>query len=206
MSATSCAQIPFYNDVKRTPEHPPLGGPWWCLPQLPKDIWQYYVTGVACSEVEVDVLTGAHTILRSDILMDAGNSLSPLLDLGQVEGAFVYGLGMYTQEEILMDPKDGRNKCEGTWNYKPPNNKDTPQVFNVELVPGNTSSRTLYGSKGVGECGLLFAYTVVSALKKAITASRLERGLSGDFQLDSPATVDKVQQAMGLRKTDLKLE
>lgn len=205
MSATSLAAIPFYNDLKRTPEHPPLGVPWWCLNPLPKDIWQYYLTGVACSEVEVDVLTGAYTVLRSDVMMDAGHSLSPLIDLGQVEGSFVFGLGMYTQEEILMDPKDGRNKCEGTWNYKPPNNKDAPQIFNVELVPGNKSSRSTYGSKGVGECGVVLAYTAVSAVKKAILASRLERGLSSDFHLDSPATVDRVQQAMGLQKSDLTL-
>ena len=128
MSATSLAAIPFYNDLKRTPEHPPLGVPWWYNDPLPKDIWQYYLTGVACTEVEVDVLTGASTFLRTDVMMDAGHSLSPLLDLGQIEGAFVFGLGMYTQEEILMDPKDGRNKCEGTWNYKPPNNKDTSNL------------------------------------------------------------------------------
>merc|ERR1711933_617072 len=127
------------------------------------------VTGLACSDVEVDVTTGAYTILRSDVIMDAGHSLNPLVDLGQAEGGFVFGIGTYLQEDILISPVDGANNCEGTWNYKPPNNKDTPQVFNVELVPGNTSSRTLYGSKGVGECGLLFAYTVVSALKKAIT-------------------------------------
>jgi len=204
MSATSAA-LPFFNDLKRTPEHPPLGVPWWCLPQLPKDIWQYYVTGVACSEVEVDVLTGAHTVLRSDVMVDAGHSLSPLLDLGQVEGAFVYGLGMYTQEEILMDPSDGRNKCEGTWNYKPPNNKDTPQIFNVELVPGNKSSRTTYGSKGIGECSHVLAYSVVSAIKKAITTSRSERGLADDFRLDSPATPDRVQKALAVRPADLTL-
>merc|ERR1719197_1865780 len=104
-----------------------------------------------------------------------------------------------------MDPKSGKNKAEGTWKYKPPNNKDVPQIFNVELLPGNKSSRTLYGSKGVGKAPLVLAYSVVSAVKKAVRASRVERGLSPEFQLDSPSTVDRVQQALGLRVSDLSL-
>jgi len=205
LSATSVAAMPFWNDLKRTPEHPPLGGIWWQADPAPKDIWQYYITGVACSEVEVDVLSGNYVVLRSDLILDAGNSLNPLIDLGQAEGGFIFGMGMYCQEETLMDPKDGRNKSEGSWNYKPPNNKDAPRIFNVELFPGNRSSKTLYGSKGIGECPFLLAYSITSAVKKAILASRLERGLSSDFRLDSPASVDRVQQAMEVRPSDLKL-
>jgi xanthine dehydrogenase molybdopterin-binding subunit B len=205
LSATGVASQPFYNDLKRTPEHPPLGGIWWQMDPLPKDIWQYYLSGVGCSEVEVDVLTGNYVILRSDIMIDAGKSLNPLIDLGQAEGGFVYGIGNYCTEETLMDPKDGRNKSEGSWNYKPPNNKDVPQIFNVELLPGHSSDRTLYGSKGIGEAPLLLAYSVVSAVKKAIRASREERGLSSDFRLDSPATCDRVQQAMGVQPSHLSL-
>jgi len=203
LSATNVATAPFWNDLKRTPEHPPLGGIWWQMDPVPKDIWQYFLTGVSCAEVEVDVLTGGYTVLRADVIIDAGNSLNPLIDLGQAEGGFVFGMGMYCQEETLLDPKEGRNKSEGSWNYKPPNNKDVPQIFNVELLPGNPSSRTLYGSKGIGECPFLLAYAIPSAVKKAILASRLERGLSSDFRLDSPASVDRVQQAMGLRPSDL---
>lgn len=205
LTATSVAKAPFWNDLKRTPEHPPLGGIWWAMDPIPADIWRYYITGVAASEVEVDVLTGGYTVLRSDVILDAGNSLNPLIDLGQAEGGFIYGMGMYCQEETLLDPKDGRNKSEGSWNYKPPNNKDVPQIFNVELLNGNASTRTLYGSKGIGECPLLLAYSIPSAIKKAILASRSERGLSSDFRLDSPASVDRVQQAMGLQPTDLTL-
>jgi len=203
LSATDVAAVPWYNDLKRTPEHPPLGGIWWHMDPLPKDIWQYYLTGVACSEVEVDVLTGSYTTLRTDVVNDAGNSMNPLLDLGQAEGGFIYGMGMYTQEETLLDPKDGRNKLDGSWNYKPPNNKDVPQIFNVELLPGNPSGRTCYGSKGIGECNVLLSYSIVSAVKKAIRTSRVERGLSPDFRLDSPASVDRVQQAMEVRPSDL---
>lgn len=203
LSATSVATVPFFNDLKRTPAHPPLGGIWWHMDPQPEGIWQYYVTGVACSEVEVDVLTGGYTVLRTDIIMDAGNSMNPLLDLGQAEGGFVFGMGMYCQEETLMDPKDGRNKSEGSWNYKPPNNKDVPQIFNVELYKGNASSKTLYGSKGLGECPFILAQSIPSAIKKAIHASRQERGLPAEFRLDSPASPDRVQQAMGLRPEDL---
>eukprot|EP00929_Paragymnodinium_shiwhaense_P013731 TRINITY_DN121581_c0_g1_i1.p1 TRINITY_DN121581_c0_g1~~TRINITY_DN121581_c0_g1_i1.p1 ORF type:complete len:1336 (+),score=353.32 TRINITY_DN121581_c0_g1_i1:112-4119(+) len=206
LSATEVATVPYYNDLKRTPQHPPLGAPWWHMNPLPEDIWQYYVTGIVASEVELDVLSGSYTILRSDLIVDAGNSLNPLIDLGQVEGGFVYGLGMYCQEEPLMDPQTGVNKGEGTWNYKPPNNKDVPQIFNVELLKGNESSRTLYGSKGIGEAPLVLAYSVVSAVKKAVLASRLERGLDKDFRIDSPATPDRVLKALAVRPSDMSLK
>ncbi|CAE8724023.1 unnamed protein product [Polarella glacialis] len=205
LSATAQFKVPKWNDVKRSADHPDPAVPYWNWDSA-SDTWQYHVTGVACSDVEVDVLTGDYTILRADVLVDAGHSLNPFIDLGQAEGGFVYGIGAYCREEILMDPTTGRNKCEGMWNYKPPTNKDVPQIFNVELAPGNKSSRTAYGSKGVGEAPLLLAYSVVSAMKKAILSSRLERGLSSDFTLDSPATVDRVQKCMSVSLSDLNLE
>merc|ERR1712203_1229323 len=85
----------------------------------PKDLWQYHVTGVGASEVEVDITTGSYTVLQTDLILDAGNSLNAVLDLGQCDGGFVYGMGFYCQEEILIDPKNGENKCQGSWNYKP---------------------------------------------------------------------------------------
>lgn len=206
LSATAQHKVPKWNDLQRSADHPPPELPFWNLDPAPSDAWQYYVTGVGASEVEVDVTTGAYTLLRADVMMDGGHSLNPLTDLGQTEGGFVYGMGMYLQEDILISNTDGSNKCEGTWNYKPPNNKDAPQIFNVELLPGNPSSRTAFGSKGVGEPPVLLAYSAVSALKKAILASRTERGLDGNFELDSPATPDRVQQCMGLRATELSLE
>jgi len=205
LSATAQFKVPKWNDVKRSADHPDPALPYWNWDPA-SDTWQYHVTGVACSDVEVDVLTGDYTILRADVLVDAGHSLNPFIDLGQAEGGFVFGIGAYCREEILMDPTTGRNKCEGTWNYKPPTNKDVPQIFNVELAPGNKSSRTAYGSKGVGEAPLLLAYSVVSAMKKAILSSRLERGLSPDFTLDSPATVDRVQKCMEVSLSDLSLK
>jgi len=206
LSATAMAKVPKWNDTKRSKEHPSPELPYWNLDPLPDGMWQYYVTGVACTDVEVDVLTGEYTVLRSDVWVDGGNSLSPLLDLGQAEGGFVFGLGTYCTEEILLDPTDGRNKSEGTWNYKPPSNKDVPQQFNVKLVPGNPSSRTTYGSKGLGEAPLILAYSAVSAVKKAILASRQERGLSAQFTLDSPATPDRVQRCMEVSAKDLTLQ
>mmetsp|Transcript_71849 Transcript_71849/g.222100 ORF Transcript_71849/g.222100 Transcript_71849/m.222100 type:complete len:473 (+) Transcript_71849:109-1527(+) len=206
LSATAQHKVPKWNDLKRSKDHPPPELPFWNLDPLPPDTWAYYVTGVACSDVEVDVTTGDYTILRSDVVVDAGHSLSPLLDLGQAEGGFVYGIGMYLREDVLIDPADGRNKTEGAWNYWPPGNKDAPRVFNVELQPGNPSSRTAYGSKGVSEPSLLLAFSVVSALRKAILESRVERGLGKDFVLDTPATVDRVQQCMGLLDSQLSLE
>jgi xanthine dehydrogenase/oxidase len=206
LTASAMYAHPKYNAIRRTADHPPPELPFWNLDPIPKDVWSYFTTGCGCSEVEVDVLTGSYTVLRADVVLDAGNSLNPLIDLGQAEGGFVYGLGCYLQEEILMDASTGRNKSDGTWNYKPPGNKDVPQVFNVSLHPNNQSSRTMFGSKGIGEAPLLLGYSAVSAIRKAVRASRVERGLSPEFQLDSPATVDRVQQVMGLSTADLSLE
>eukprot|EP01065_Artemidia_motanka_P037913 TRINITY_DN46804_c0_g1_i1.p1 TRINITY_DN46804_c0_g1~~TRINITY_DN46804_c0_g1_i1.p1 ORF type:complete len:1341 (+),score=410.78 TRINITY_DN46804_c0_g1_i1:79-4023(+) len=177
------------------------GVPYWNWEPAPKDLWQYYVTGAACSEVEVDVLTGEACVLRSDVLLDAGNSISPLIDLGQAEGGFAYGVGSFLREEILMDPKTGRNKSDGTWEYKVPSNKCVPRVFNVRLVPGNPCAKTHYGSKGAGEPPMLLAYSAVSAIRKAIAVSRKDRGLSRVFRLDSPATSARISDALELKGT-----
>ena len=87
----------------------------------------------ACSEVEIDVLTGEFTILRSDILFDAGKSLNALLDAGQIWGGFVQGVGNVTTEEMYY-AEDGRPISNGTWNYKPPCSQTIPVEFNVALL------------------------------------------------------------------------
>jgi len=160
----------------------------------------YISCGAAVTEVEIDCLTGAKTILRSDIIQDCGNSLNAQIDLGQSEGAFVQGLGFVLQEEVLIGATDGKNNSSDTWEYKPPLNGDIPRVFNMELLgqaPKNEAGLPyVKGSKAVGEPPLMAAISALSAVRSAVRASRVERGLSPEFNLQSPATVDRIQQAL----------
>lgn len=107
----------------------------------------YVIYGVCGTEVILDVLTGNHQITRVDILEDTGNSLSPLIDIGQVEGAFIMGQGYYTSEEIVMS-EEGELLTNRTWNYKPPGFKDIPIEFNVKFPEKGENSLGVLNSKG----------------------------------------------------------
>src|SRR5260221_11570716 len=96
-------------------------------------VFYYFTYSVAVSEVEIDVLTGEFSVLRSDIIYDAGKSLNSTLDFGQIEGGFVQGIGNVTTEEVYYEA-DGRLGSIGTWNYKPPCSKTIPVEFNVSLL------------------------------------------------------------------------
>lgn len=167
----------------------------------------------ACSEVEVDVLTGEVKILKSDIVFDMGWSLNPAIDIGQVEGAFVQGVGYVTTEKLVFQPDGeevGRLNTLNTWRYKPPAVTSIPLEMNTYLYPRNNSSEVpenpneLMSSKEVGEPPLVLASSVFFAIKAAVRASRLERGHSGLFKLDAPATVQEVNLALDVTDRDLK--
>jgi xanthine dehydrogenase/oxidase len=152
------------------------------------------------------VLTGEVTIRRSDILYDAGKSLNPLLDAGQIWGGFVQGIGNVTTEEMYY-ADDGRPYTDGTWNYKPPCSKTIPVEFNVVLLdyfktdPTSDLPLDPYGiqsSKSTGEPPLVLANTVFFAIKHAVLAARQDAGVTGWFELESPATVERIQQACGV--------
>ena len=108
----------------------------------------YNVWAVGVTEVEVDVLTGEMYVVRADLLEDAGLSTSPLVDIGQVEGAFIMGLGMWTSEQIKHDPDTGVLLTMNTWEYKPPAAKDIPEDFRVTLLRGSRNSKGIMSSKG----------------------------------------------------------
>jgi xanthine dehydrogenase molybdopterin-binding subunit B len=93
----------------------------------------YFTLGAACSEVEVDVLSGEVVVHRTDILFDAGHSMNPVIDIGQAEGAFVMGQGFFTQEETIYQ-RDGTLTTDSTWEYKPPLANQIPTDFRVELL------------------------------------------------------------------------
>ena len=163
----------------------------------------YYTWSAACSEVEIDVLTGEFTIVRSDILFDAGKSLNALLDAGQIWGGFVQGIGNMTTEEIYYD-EDGRPISNGTWNYKPPCSQTIPVELNVALLDYEKTSPLTdlpldpYGiqsSKTTGEPPLVLANTVFFAIKHAVHAAREDAGIESWFELPSPATVEQIELA-----------
>ena len=108
----------------------------------------YNVWAVGVTEVEVDILTGEMRTVRVDLVEDAGLSTSPLVDIGQVEGAFIMGLGLWTSEEIRHDPHTGELLTMNTWEYKPPAAKDIPQDFRVTLRKGSRNPQGIMSSKG----------------------------------------------------------
>ncbi|XP_051141856.1 abscisic-aldehyde oxidase-like [Andrographis paniculata] len=164
----------------------------------------YLNYGAAVSEVEVNILTGATTILRTDIVYDCGQSMNPAVDLGQVEGAFVQGLGFFMLEEYLSNP-DGLAAVDGTWNYKIPTIDTIPKQFNVEILNSGHHQKRVLSSKASGEPPLLLAAAVHCAARAAVKAARkqLERwgcvdGIEQTFHLDVPATMPVVKRLCGM--------
>jgi xanthine dehydrogenase/oxidase len=173
------------------------------------DAFAYFVYAAACTEVEIDVLTGETTVLRADVLYGAGRSINPGLDVGQVEGAFVQGLGMMLTEHQLVTA-EGRVLSDGTWEYKPPCSKTIPVDFRVTLVPAPPDTRSLGptgvdSSKGVGEPAFVLAVSALFAVRHAITAARADRGNEDWFDLDAPATPGLVQSACLIDPAELAL-
>lgn len=164
-----------------------------------------FTYSAACSEVEIDVLTGEHRILRVDLVYDVGWSLNPALDIGQVEGAFVQGIGYLMHERVdrrLTGPRSGRLESANTARYKPPMAANIPRRFNVHLFPRDRAPHApenrahLFSSKEVGEPPLVLASSVFLAAKRAIRAARLDGGLDPCFNLDAPATPDEILRAL----------
>jgi xanthine dehydrogenase large subunit len=147
----------------------------------------YFGYGAAVSEVEVDGFTGAYRLLQTDILHDVGESLSPIVDRGQVEGGFIQGVGWLTLEELGWDT-NGRLMTNGASTYKLPAWSEVPEKFNVEFLERAAEPGVVFGSKAVGEPPLMLAISVREALREAISAF----GGGGIVTLDSPATPERV--------------
>ncbi|XP_006901194.1 PREDICTED: xanthine dehydrogenase/oxidase [Elephantulus edwardii] len=159
--------------------------------------FHYFSYGVACSEVEIDCLTGDHKNLHTDIVMDVGSSLNPAIDIGQVEGGFVQGLGLFTLEELHYSP-EGSLHTRGPSTYKIPSFGSIPVEFRVTLLRDAPNKKAIYASKAVGEPPLFLAASIFFAIKDAIHAARAQRAdytTKQLFQLDSPATPEKIRNA-----------
>jgi xanthine dehydrogenase large subunit len=154
----------------------------------------YFAYGASCSEVTVDTLTGEYKVDRVDILHDAGRSLNPAIDIGQVEGGFIQGMGWLTTEDLKWDDS-GRLISNNPATYKIPAIGDTPEIFNVDLYGRANEENSIYHSKAVGEPPLMLANSVWCALKDAISSIS---NYHLDPQLDTPATPEKVLDAIEL--------
>ncbi|RFC66950.1 MULTISPECIES: xanthine dehydrogenase molybdopterin binding subunit [Mesorhizobium] len=153
----------------------------------------YYAYGAACAEVSVDVLTGEYMVERVDILHETGRSLNKALDLGQIEGAFIQGMGWLTTEELWWDAK-GRLRTFAPSTYKIPLASDRPKIFNVTLADWSENrENTVYKSKAVGEPPFMLGMAVYHALTDAV-ASVADHKLHP--QLDAPATPERVLMAI----------
>jgi xanthine dehydrogenase large subunit len=160
----------------------------------------YYSCGASVSEVKVDTFTGTYTVSRVDILHDVGESINPAIDIGQIEGGFIQGMGWLTTEELVWG-QDGRLQTNGGASYKIPAVGDTPKQFNVALLKDSKNHEaTIYHSKAVGEPPLMHGISVWSALRDAIWAAGGEKV---NPQLDTPATPERVLWALKAAKAVL---
>lgn len=158
--------------------------------------YSYLVYGSSCSEVEVDCLTGDHRVIRTDIVMDLGASLNPAIDIGQIEGGFMQGYGLYTMEEMIYS-RTGHVLSKGPGMYKIPAMNNIPSQLNVSLLENSSNPRAVFSSKAVGEPPLFCASSVFFAIKEAIASAREDQGLERHFNLSSPATVERIRMACG---------
>ncbi|KAJ0241639.1 Indole-3-acetaldehyde oxidase [Hirschfeldia incana] len=174
---------------------------------------KYLNYGVAVSEVEVDLVTGQTTVLQTDILYDSGKSLNPAVDLGQIEGAFVQGLGFFMLEEYITN-SEGLLVTDSTWTYKIPTVDTIPRRFNVEMLNSGRHEKRVLSSKASGEPPLLLAASVHCATREAIKEARKqlrmwkgeEDGPSLMFQLPVPASMPVVKELCGLDVVESYLE
>ena len=151
----------------------------------------YFAGGAACSEVTVDIETGEMRVDRVDILHDAGRSLNPAIDMGQIEGGFVQGMGWLTTEELVVDA-NGRLLTHAPSTYKIPTCSDVPADFRVALFePGRNREPTIHRSKAVGEPPLMLALSVFSAITDALASLAPGRVPP----LDAPATPEAILRA-----------
>ncbi|MFH5926625.1 xanthine dehydrogenase molybdopterin binding subunit [Roseomonas xinghualingensis] len=157
----------------------------WDPARLRGEPFFYFSYGAAVAEVELDLLTGEHRVLRTDLVQDCGRSLNPAVDRGQIEGAFVQGLGWLTCEELWWDA-EGRLRTLGPSTYKIPGSRDVPPILNVRLLEGAPARvDTVFRSKAVGEPPVMLATAVWNALRDAV----------GPKRLDLPATPERLLMA-----------
>ena len=157
----------------------------------------YFSYGAACTEVAIDTLTGESRVLKVDILHDVGRSINPAIDIGQIEGGFVQGMGWVTTEELVWT-EQGRLATHAPSTYKIPATGDIPEHFKVALWPEPNREDNVFGSKAVGEPPFMLAVSVWEALRDAVASARNRSNpAGGPLEMDAPATAERVLRALG---------
>ncbi|HYE40443.1 MAG TPA: xanthine dehydrogenase molybdopterin binding subunit [Ramlibacter sp.] len=151
----------------------------------------YFAYGAACTEVAIDTLTGENRVLKVDILHDVGTSINPAIDIGQIEGGFIQGMGWLTTEQLVWNDK-GYLATHAPSTYKIPATGDVPEHFRIALWPEANPEDNVGGSKAVGEPPFMLAISVWEALRDAAAAARG----SGPVRMDAPATAENVLKAL----------
>jgi len=152
----------------------------------------YFAYGAACTEVAIDTLTGETRVLAVDILHDVGHSINPAIDLGQIEGGFVQGMGWLTTEELVWNA-DGKLATHAPSTYKIPATGDLPAQLRVDLWPEPNREDNVFGSKAVGEPPFMLAISVWEAIRDAVAQAR---GDGQPVRMDAPATPERVLKAI----------
>ncbi|XP_020818417.1 indole-3-acetaldehyde oxidase [Drosophila serrata] len=170
------------------------------------DMDPYSVCGLCLTEVELDVLTGNYIVGRVDILEDTGESLNPNVDIGQIEGAFMMGLGYWTSEQVIVDPQTGECLTNRTWTYKPPGAKDIPTDLRIELLPKSPNKAGFMRSKATGEPAICLSIAVAFALQQALQSARDDAGVPKSWvTLTAPMTPELLVLHAGTEPGQLKL-
>ncbi len=200
LSAAELYKVPHYQGAS---ERQPTGHPYY-----------YFVYSAAATEVEIDVLTGEFTILRADILYDAGKSPNPAIDIGQLEGGYVQGVGFTTTEETVFD-EGGGLVTDNIWSYKPPCTKTIPLDFRLRFYPVDEARNALEeqaelhavkSSKTTGEPSMTLGITAYFAIKRAVMDARRELTGADDWlTMDLPATCQRIQLNCGVQTEALTL-
>jgi xanthine dehydrogenase large subunit len=153
----------------------------------------YFAYGAACTEVAIDTLTGESRVLRVDILHDVGRSINPAIDIGQIEGGFVQGMGWLTTEELVWNAR-GQLSTHAPSTYKIPTAGDVPEHLKVDLWPEPNREDNVFGSKAVGEPPFMLGISVYEALRDAVACARDD---GQKVSLTAPATAENVLRALG---------
>nr|MBP7502731.1 molybdopterin-dependent oxidoreductase [Aquabacterium sp.] len=161
----------------------------WDRQTMQGNPFYYFAYGAAVSEVLLDTLTGESRVLRADVLHDVGQSINPALDIGQIEGAFVQGMGWLTSEELWWHPDSGKLMTHAPSTYKIPTANDCPVDFRVKLFDNRNVQDSIYRSKAVGEPPLLLPFSVFFALRDAISSV-------GDHRIDPPLRAPATPEAI----------
>jgi xanthine dehydrogenase/oxidase len=153
------------------------------------------------AEVEIDTLSGNHKTLRADVLVDVGSSINPMIDIGQIEGAFTQGMGWSTIEELIYGDDDhtwvrpaGRTFTAGPGTYKLPAFNDVPEKFNVTLMENVDNPFAVHSSKAIGEPPFFLGSSVFFAIKDAVRAARKQNtGKDEYFEMRLPGTTERIR-------------